>query len=196
VTFDAVNARSGFRSEGCVVADDLGEQGGAAFPWIMEPVQVLVVDDDPSIREVLVELLTLAGYLALEARSGRTALDLLRSRRRQPSVILLDLLMPDMDGWQFRAEQLTDHSLSAIPVIVMSASRSGPVISATARIQKPFSGEELFSTVARLTRQQLASEGARPPPRVDPGQLLAPGGAGQRLHAPPGQMGEAAAQRG
>jgi CheY-like chemotaxis protein len=178
------------------VADDQGDQGGAAFPWIMEPVQVLVVDDDPSIREVLVELLTLAGYLALEARSGRTALDLLRSRRRQPSVILLDLLMPDMDGWLFRAEQLTDPALSAIPVIVMSASRSGPEISATARIQKPFSGEELLRAVARLTRKQLTSEGANPPLRSEPGQLVTPGGTGQQLHAPPGEVGEAAAQGG
>jgi CheY-like chemotaxis protein len=88
-----------------------------------EPIEVLVVDDDPSIREVVVELLSLEGCLTLEARSGRTALDLLRARRIPPAVILLDLLMPDMDGWRFRAEQLTDPALSAIPVIVISAMR-------------------------------------------------------------------------
>jgi CheY-like chemotaxis protein len=162
----------------------------------MEQVEVLVVDDDSSIREALVELLTLGGCVALEASSGRTALDLLRGRRHQPGVILLDLLMPDMDGWKFRAEQLADPSLSTIPVIVMSASRSGPDISSAARMQKPFSGEELLSTVARLTRRRLTSEGANPPPRVEPGHLVAPGGGGQPLHAPPGEMGETAAQGG
>jgi CheY-like chemotaxis protein len=153
------------------VADENEAYGGPAFPWIMEPVQVLVVDDDPSIREVLVELLTLAGYLALEARSGRTALDLLRARSRQPAVILLDLLMPDMDGWQFRAEQLADPFLSAIPLIAMTARRGCPDISAQAHLSKPFSGEELVSTVARLAMKPMSSGGgettdrdrARPP---------------------------------
>jgi CheY-like chemotaxis protein len=167
------NVRWGFRSEDCDVADDREAYGNEPLPWIMEPVQVLVVDDDPSIREVLVELLTLAGYLALEARSGRTALDLLRSRRRQPAVILLDLLMPDMDGWQFRAEQLADPALCATPVIVMSARRGCPEISVQAHLPKPFSGEELLSTVARLAIKPLGagagettgSEGARSPRR-------------------------------
>jgi CheY-like chemotaxis protein len=178
------------------VADDQGERCGAAFYRVAEPVEVLVIDDDVSIREALVELLTLGGCVALQAPSGRTALDLLRGRRHQPGVILLDLFMPDMDGWLFRAEQLTDPALSAIPVIVMSASRSGPEISATARIQKPFSGEELLRAVARLTRKQLTSDGANPPLRIEPGQLVTPGGTGQQLHAPPGEVGEAAAQGG
>ncbi len=146
------------------MSDDRGEQGGVAFTRIPEPVEVLVVDDDPSIREVLVELLNLGGCLALEARSGRTALDLLRSRRHRPAVILLDLLMPDMDGWQFRAEQLADPVLSAIPVIVMSARRVGPDISAQARLSKPFSGEELLGIVARLARKQV-QRGGEPGPR-------------------------------
>lgn len=121
---------------------------------MMEPIEVLVVDDDPSIREVVVDLLSLEGCLTLEARSGRTALDLLRARRIPPAVILLDLLMPDMDGWRFRAEQLTDPALSAIPVIVMSASRGGPEISVQAHIPKPFSGDELLRAVARVAELQ------------------------------------------
>lgn len=135
------------------MADDRWEAGGLATSR-MEPIEVLVVDDDPSIREVLVELLSLGGCLALEARSGRTALDLLRKRRPRPAVILLDLVMPDMDGWHFRAEQLTDPSLSTIPVIVMSANRGGPDIPAQARLAKPFSGEELLRTVARVADAQ------------------------------------------
>lgn len=158
------SGRWGSRSEDCVVADEDREQDGVAFPRILEPVEVLVVDDDPSIREVLVELLNLGGCLPLQARSGRTALDLLRSRRHQPAVILLDLLMPDMDGWQFRAEQLADLALSAIPVIVMSARRGGPDISAQARLTKPFSGEELLGSVARLARKPL-QRGGDPGPR-------------------------------
>jgi CheY-like chemotaxis protein len=121
-----------------------------------KPIEVLVVDDDPTIREVLIELLSMGGCLALAARSGRTALELLRSRRPPPAVILLDLVMPDMDGWRFRAEQLADPSLSAIPVIVMSANRGGPELSVHARIPKPFGGEELLRAVARAADVQLA----------------------------------------
>jgi CheY-like chemotaxis protein len=83
------------------------------------PDEILVVDDDVDIRESLVELLQAEGYVAVGAANGQEALGLLRSRRA--SVILLDLMMPVMDGFQFRREQLDDPALSQIPVVVVSA---------------------------------------------------------------------------
>jgi CheY-like chemotaxis protein len=83
----------------------------------------LVVDDDVDIRESLVELLQGEGYLAVGAANGAEALDLLR--RQRSSVILLDLMMPVMDGFQFRREQLGDPALSDIPVVLVSAGGGG-----------------------------------------------------------------------
>jgi CheY-like chemotaxis protein len=82
---------------------------------------VLVVDDDRDIRDSLVELLEDHGYRALGASNGREALDLLRSGSDRPCLILLDLMMPIMDGREFREEQLKNPAWTAIPVIVISA---------------------------------------------------------------------------
>jgi CheY-like chemotaxis protein len=80
---------------------------------------VLVVDDDPGVLEVLVELL---GSEGMEVRTAANGLDGLREMRLEPnpSAVLLDLHMPVMDGYQFRAEQLRDPALRAIPVILYS----------------------------------------------------------------------------
>ena len=79
---------------------------------------VLVVDDDPDVRGLLETYLELEGFDVLTATNGCDALQRLRDAR--PSVILLDLMMPVMDGEKFRAAQLKDASISAIPVIVFS----------------------------------------------------------------------------
>jgi CheY-like chemotaxis protein len=83
---------------------------------------ILVVDDDPELRETLGELLGEEGYETRLAENGKRALDLLRHGAR-PSLILLDLMMPEMNGWEFREEQLKDAELRDIPVVVMTASR-------------------------------------------------------------------------
>lgn len=83
---------------------------------------ILIVDDDTDVREVLGELLADEGYATRTCPNGRAALEMLRGGAR-PGLILLDLMMPVMDGWQFRAEQLRDASLRSIPVVVMTASR-------------------------------------------------------------------------
>ena len=81
---------------------------------------VLIVDDDPAVVEGLSELLEEEGYDVAVAKDGRDALDQLRTGLR-PSVILLDLMMPRMDGWDFRHEQMKDAELRDIPTIVISA---------------------------------------------------------------------------
>jgi CheY-like chemotaxis protein len=81
---------------------------------------VLVVDDDAEIRELLRVALTADGYDVATCPDGREALHYLRSHA-ETCIILLDLLLPVMDGAQFRAAQLRDRSLAWIPLVVMSA---------------------------------------------------------------------------
>ncbi len=82
--------------------------------------QVLIVEDDLDIRDALAQILEEEGYSVQTAANGREALDQLRSGP-PPRLILLDLMMPVMNGWQFRAEQRRDPALAAIPVVVISA---------------------------------------------------------------------------
>ena len=84
---------------------------------------ILVVEDDELIRDSLVEFLDEQGYEATGAVDGVDALGRLRSGAPLPCVIVLDLMMPNMDGRSFREEQLRDPRLAAIPVIVVSAYR-------------------------------------------------------------------------
>ena len=87
------------------------------------PHAILVVEDDELIRDSLVEFLGEQGYQASGAVDGVDALGRLRSAEQLPCVIVLDLMMPNMDGKSFRQEQLRDPRLAAIPVIVVSAYR-------------------------------------------------------------------------
>jgi CheY-like chemotaxis protein len=116
--------------------------------------QVLVVDDDVHIRYALVDALEDEGYRTLSASNGAEALQVLREMPKPPSVILLDLMMPVMDGWQFRAQQQRDPQLSKIPVVVVSAIGNGMgeafQVSASAYLKKPFLIQDLVATVDSL----------------------------------------------
>jgi len=81
---------------------------------------VLVVDDDFDLRETLADVLQDEGFTVATAADGLAALDYLRAGNR-PAVILLDWMMPRCDGAQFRAEQLSDAALAAIPVVLLTA---------------------------------------------------------------------------
>jgi CheY-like chemotaxis protein len=81
---------------------------------------VLVVEDDPDLRGALAAILEGAGYGVVEAEHGREALRHLRSGLTI-CLIVLDLFMPEMNGWAFRAEQTKDARLAAIPVVIISA---------------------------------------------------------------------------
>ena len=96
------------------------EMTGGASAVDLQPLTVLVIDDDPPIAAGLSECLEGEGYDVAVAGDGRAALGLLRAGLR-PCVILLDLMMPVMDGWDFRQEQLKDPELSEIPVVVITA---------------------------------------------------------------------------
>jgi CheY-like chemotaxis protein len=83
---------------------------------------VLIVDDDQGIREIFAEALRLAGYSVHTAANGKAALDLLATLE-PPCLILLDMMMPIMNGEEFRRQQLADPILSTIPVVVITAAQ-------------------------------------------------------------------------
>ncbi len=115
--------------------------------------RILVVEDDLSTREALSMLLSAEGYGVSTAADGVAALEQLHDGQR-PGLILLDLMMPLMDGWQFRNEQLRDPGLANIPVIVCSASwragqGGGSTLQALAYLDKPVDPRELIAVVQR-----------------------------------------------
>jgi two-component system, OmpR family, KDP operon response regulator KdpE len=102
---------------------------------------VLVVDDDPNIRGLIVAALRRDGYTFLEAPNGRDALQLMRDQR--PDVVVLDLMMPIVSGWDVLRERQSDSDLQQIPVIVVSANREPALVAAVdagicAFLPKPF----------------------------------------------------------
>jgi CheY-like chemotaxis protein len=114
---------------------------------------ILVIEDDVDIREALIGILRDEGYLADGVGNGLEGLDHLRApRRAPPAVILLDLMMPVMNGWQFRAEQQQDPALAQIPVIVISADASvkqkSEALSAAGYLKKPIELESLLRLIA------------------------------------------------
>ena len=103
--------------------------------------KVLVVDDDPNIRRMIVAALKRDGYEFLEAPNGREALDTMRAEH--PNVVVLDLMMPILSGWDVLRERAGDDDLRRIPVIVISANRDPEVATAVAQgicafLPKPF----------------------------------------------------------
>ncbi len=114
--------------------------------------RILVVDDDRAIRQALSELLEDEGYQVVGARHGQDALAILNAMPA-PNLILLDLNMPVMDGFAFRAAQQADPDLQAIPVAVISAGEratSAARLNAAAFIPKPFDFDLLLQTVEDL----------------------------------------------
>ena len=83
---------------------------------------VLVVDDDPSIRRLLVVTLQRQGYQTLEACNGREALAAMRAE--SPDIVIMDLVMPEVSGWEVLRERAADPSLLRIPMIVVTASNT------------------------------------------------------------------------
>jgi CheY-like chemotaxis protein len=81
---------------------------------------ILVVDDDFALREAICAALEGEGFSVVSAGNGREALEILR-HEDHPCLVLLDLMMPVMNGWEFRAEQRQDPKLASIPVVVLSA---------------------------------------------------------------------------
>lgn len=107
---------------------------------------ILVVEDDADIAESVRDFLECAGYIVQVAANGRDAIDLLE-RGEPPDVILMDLLMPIMDGIELLAELARRPALAAIPAIVMSAASTVAAPPGIAVIHKPFGIATLFDAV-------------------------------------------------
>jgi CheY-like chemotaxis protein len=118
------------------------------------PVQhVLVIEDDYDIRDALTAVLRGEGYEVTSCAHGREALDWLESSRRVPHAIVLDLMMPVMNGWQFLAECRRDERLARVPVIVLSAHAGFDDVKVTADacFRKPIRLDDLLDALRRFT---------------------------------------------
>lgn len=150
-------------------APDASKGRPALLPWISKG-RVLVVEDEKDVRDCLETVFKDEGYEVSFAENGREALKLLYTENL-PDIILLDLRMPVMNGWEFRAIQKDDPKLSLIPIVAISADKSAQAaaISAQAHLRKPVEGKELVATVARV----LAEKRRQASVRVDETERLA-----------------------
>ena len=124
--------------------------------------RILIIEDQNDIRESLAELLEEEGYTVATAANGRQALDGL-ARGLEPSVILLDLMMPGMDGWEFRRRQQRDPDLAGIPVVIMSAVDQGSRLAgldAAAYVRKPLDLRRLLAAVEDCCGQRAGCGGS------------------------------------
>jgi len=126
---------------------------------------VLVVDDDAELRNYVKEELEESGFVVRAVGDGGAALEVLRSWL--PDLILLDLNMPKVDGWQFRVQQRRDARLAAIPLLAMSAEHSAKAVAIGSEgfLKKPFSTGQLLARIeetmssARHDRSQPTGQG-------------------------------------
>jgi CheY-like chemotaxis protein len=118
---------------------------------------VLVIDDDEDIRTTIRDVLEDQGFAVACAANGREALDMLLRDDSKPALILLDLTMPEMDGWTFRQEQQKVPRLAQIPVVLFSghhdASQAVQSLHAAALMTKPLRLEGLVTLVEQLARR-------------------------------------------
>jgi DNA-binding response OmpR family regulator len=116
---------------------------------------VLIVEDDADLRDMMAQLLSIEGFSATTVANGQQALEYLRDHGT-PKLILLDLMMPVMDGWEFRREQRRNPAISAVPVVVLSALDKARAVdlSADAFLKKPLDFDHLLELVRNYCRQQ------------------------------------------
>jgi DNA-binding response OmpR family regulator len=117
----------------------------------MKP-RILVVEDDADVREVLEVILNVNGYDSTLCVNGREALEALESFDAPPQAILLDLDMPEMTGYEFRATQQSEGRIAAVPVIVMSAERDVDrnALGSVVYLPKPFDAESLLARIREI----------------------------------------------
>lgn len=126
---------------------------------------ILIVEDDRDLADTLVDVLQDEGYSVVVASNGKEALDLLESGKCMAALILLDLMMPVMDGWEFQ-RRLVSGAHASIPVVVCTADgharEKAESMNAAGHLQKPSTVDALLQTVEALCGRP-ASEGARVP---------------------------------
>jgi CheY-like chemotaxis protein len=136
---------------------------------------ILVIDDDEACREAVVVLLNARGYEAVGVADGRAAIERVHSGGGGPAVILLDLMMPRMDGHEFLRLRETDPLLLSVPVIVLTATGTRRVSSSApiaAIVQKPYKMKLLLQTVEAVLDDSAAAP--EHPPEPPPDVAVAP----------------------
>ncbi len=123
--------------------------------------RILLVDDAEDICVLMAELLSFEGYEVDCASNGYEALEHLRSTTERPDAILLDLMMPVMDGYAFRAQQKRDPALASIPILLMTAGgdidEKARALEAQGYLKKPFKDlEAVLSSVAKVCGQDAS----------------------------------------
>jgi CheY-like chemotaxis protein len=119
---------------------------------------ILLVEDDRDICEIVEQVLADEGYETIAVANGAEGLARLRSSAPRPFVVVLDLMLPVMDAWQFRAEQVRDPALADIPVVIFSANpkvrKHADSLGAAAVIRKPPDLDELLTVLARFAEKK------------------------------------------
>lgn len=135
------------RSGSVRICSEFGREGSTRSTPPKDPV--LLVDDDPLLIQAVRIGLESHGYHVIEAHDGREALEALR--RERACLVLLDLEMPGMNGWQFREEQCGDPTIASVPVVVVSsrtdAERQANLMHVAGGLQKPVDLDQLHATV-------------------------------------------------
>lgn len=116
---------------------------------------ILIIEDDTEIRNSLKEVLELEGYTVFLVNNGRDALNFLNTQTPYPDIILLDMMMPVMSGYEFRNLQLADEKLSRIPTAILSAEGNLDVkvqeLDVEYILKKPIDLDHLISTIEQMT---------------------------------------------
>jgi CheY-like chemotaxis protein len=114
--------------------------------------RILVIEDDAELREAMQETLALRGHEVMSAGDGRSALQQMRASR--PDIVILDLMLPIMDGWQFRAELKRDPALAETPVVVISGndSATAAAVDADLYMTKPIDPPALLNAIEDVLR--------------------------------------------
>src|SRR5437588_5740150 len=136
------------------VVERSDRDGGASMPALGERARrgearrrILIVEDDADLRDALIDDLADSGNEVIEARDGAEALE--QMRQHHPDIVVFDLLMPNMDGWQFRLAQRGDPELARTPVVAMSASgtAAAKAVDADLYLAKPFHAGTLAKAI-------------------------------------------------
>ena len=125
---------------------------GSVAPGESTAAAILIVEDDDTIRETLADLLEFEGYTVATTSNGSEALTYLQTNPA-PALILLDLMMPEMSGWEMRSRQLREPKLAAIPVVILSGvhdlRQQATTLAAAGYLPKPLDVNRLFTVIRR-----------------------------------------------
>lgn len=125
------------------------------------PGRILIIDDEPDVRQLFQDILHDAGFEAVTCESGAEGLTLLRQDPRI-RVILLDLLMPEMDGWRFRHHQLSHEKFAHIPTVIVTGAPLGAAaheqLKAADYLSKPVSRDRLIAVVTRYCDRTIGGD--------------------------------------